>query len=76
MEMIEIIRILGVVFGIYIIYVTFYKNKELREELKKDNLDEKYLKHLKLGLKLNMFMATIGLYYILMIVSFWLGIYR
>ena len=76
MEMIEIIRVLGVVFGIYIIYITFYKNKELREELKKDNLDEKYLKHLKLGLKLNMLMATIGLYYILMIVSFWLGIYR
>ena len=76
MEMIEIIRIMAFIFAMYIVYITFNKNRELREELKKDNLDEKYLKHLKLGLKLNMLMATIGLYYILMIVSFWLGIYR
>lgn len=70
MEMIELIRIMAFIFAMYIVYITFNKNRELREELKKDNLEEKYLKHLKLGVKLNMFIATIGLYYILMIISF------
>jgi len=80
MELMELVRVVVVVLGMFIIYITFNKNRDLKlaldnkSEVKEDNEIDK--KKIKLAIKINMIIATLGLYFILMIVSYWIGLIK